>query len=87
MGQGPNTASYKRNPATVAAALLPKPERLGISLRTSTQSDGNSTPSRTAMKRKARSMKFSPSSSNPTKSNRNSFFPAPGKLCARTWTR
>ncbi len=36
IGSGPANASYSRRPATVAAALLPSPARMGISLCTST---------------------------------------------------
>ena len=40
--------SYSRRPATVAAALLPSPACIGISLSISSASEGKSTPSRAA---------------------------------------
>src|SRR5690242_1383605 len=36
----PKSSSYRRKPATVAAALLPSPEPIGISLSTARCSDG-----------------------------------------------
>ena len=55
-GNGLMIASYRRSPATVAAALLPRPPFIGMSLMTLTDMEGNEPPCCTARKRKARSM-------------------------------
>ena len=56
IGSGPAIASYSRRPATVAAALLPSPARMGISLCTSTLRDGKELVFWRARNLKARSM-------------------------------
>jgi hypothetical protein len=52
----PARRSNSRRPATVAAALLPSPPFIGMSVRTSMASDGNSSRSASAIARNARSM-------------------------------
>ena len=49
----------------VAAALLPSPARIGMSVRTSTSSPGGVPPNRSIASRQARSIRFSPTSGGP----------------------